>query len=202
VTAPQRPRARADLRPHLGSVQPGYTTTQLAIPVTTVPLTLIDLAAVVPAAQLQRAVNESDVLRLATRLELDASLSDHRGRRGVARLRAVLELGATGPVRSELERRFLHLVRQAELPLPETGVPLRLDSLWLECDCLWREPRLIVELDGRAFHDTALAFERDRTRDRALMAAGWQVVRVTWAQLQDAPEPLLRDLRRLLACRV
>jgi very-short-patch-repair endonuclease len=59
--------------------------------------------------------------------------------------------------------------------------------------------RLIVELDGLAFHAPARAFERDRVRDRALSVAGWRVVRVTWRQLRDDPVALAGDLRRLLA---
>ena len=54
---------------------------------------------------------------------------------------------------------------------------------------------MIVELDGRAFHATAAAFERDRARDRRLQAADWTVVRVTWRQLRDEPEIVVADLR-------
>jgi very-short-patch-repair endonuclease len=70
---------------------------------------------------------------------------------------------------------------------------------WYEADCLWRPRRLIVELDSRSFHDTAAAFEHDRTRDRRLHAEGWHVLRVTWRQLSDEPEALAGDLRALLA---
>lgn len=57
-----------------------------------------------------------------------------------------------------------------------------------------------MELDGRAFHDTASAFERDRARDRTLQAAGWRVVRITWRSLRHEPAAVAADLRRLLAC--
>jgi very-short-patch-repair endonuclease len=45
---------------------------------------------------------------------------------------------------------------------------------------------------------TASAFEADRERDRVLIAAGWRVIRVTWRQLTDDPEALVRDLRPAL----
>lgn len=48
-------------------------------------------------------------------------------------------------------------------------------------------------------HSTRKGFERDRERDRALEAAGWRVVRVTWRQLHAAPEAVVADLRALLA---
>jgi very-short-patch-repair endonuclease len=69
---------------------------------------------------------------------------------------------------------------------------------WFEVDCLWREARLVVELDGRATHDTRAAFERDRLRDRMLQVAGWRVIRITWRQLQDSPAEVAADLLTLL----
>jgi very-short-patch-repair endonuclease len=58
---------------------------------------------------------------------------------------------------------------------------------------------VIVELDGRASHDTAAAFERDRARDRMLQARAWRLVRITWRQLHDEPESVAYDLRALLS---
>ncbi len=65
-------------------------------------------------------------------------------------------------------------------------------------DCAWPAQRLIVELDGRATHDVADAFEADRARDRRLEAAGWRVIRITWRQLHETPHELEADLRKLL----
>ncbi len=163
---------------------------------TSVPRTLIDVAAVAPHL-LERTCNEAEVQGLITAGALRAAIEINRGRRGVARLRAIGEIGAVGQVRSELERRFLALLTREDLPQPETGVLIEAGKGLLECDCLWREQRLIVELDGRSYHDTAIAFERDRSRDRLLLTSGWQVVRVTWSQVRD-PEALLADLRHLL----
>ncbi|MEJ7716513.1 MAG: elongation factor P [Thermoleophilaceae bacterium] len=71
----------------------------------------------------------------------------------------------------------------------------------LECDCLWRTERLVVELDGHAFHAPRSAFEVDRARDRALQVAGWRVVRFTWRQLEKEAGKVVEDLRALLAPR-
>jgi very-short-patch-repair endonuclease len=60
---------------------------------------------------------------------------------------------------------------------------------------------VVVELDGRQFHDAAEAFELDRLRDRALVTAGWAVLRVTWRQLGSGREALARDLTTLLVAR-
>jgi very-short-patch-repair endonuclease len=87
------------------------------------------------------------------------------------------------------------------LPRPELNVPIALADRFVEVDCVWRRARVIAELDGRAVHGTAAAFERDRARDRALNAAGWRVVRITWRQLSGEGRELAEDLVALLGTR-
>jgi hypothetical protein len=74
-------------------------------------------------------------------------------------------------------------VRQAELPWPRFNTTLRR----FEVDVLWAEQHVVVEVDGYAFHGHRSAFERDRRRDQALVAAGYTVIRVTTRQLVDEP---------------
>lgn len=173
-------------------------TTVSAIPVTTVPRTLFDLAAVLPRAQVERAINEAEVQGRTDRLSLPDLVTRYPRRKGVAMIKAILDAGAL-LTRSELEVRFLSFLRRTSLPAPEVNVPLFVAGRWFECDCVWRDARVIVELDGRAAHDTAAAFERDRARDRKLHARGWRIVRVTWRQLNDEPEAVAYDLRALLS---
>jgi hypothetical protein len=115
-------------------------------------------------------------------------------------IRAILAAQRVGAevTRSELEERFIVFLERHGLPRPEVNVGLAVHGTWLEVDCLWRSSRLIVELDGRAAHEPAAAFERDRARDRALAAAGFQAIRITWRHLHDEPEAVAADLRRLL----
>jgi very-short-patch-repair endonuclease len=68
-----------------------------------------------------------------------------------------------------------------------------------EVDLVWAERRLIVEVDGYAFHGTRAAFERDRARDAALLAAGYRVLRVTWRHLTAEPERVVATLASALA---
>jgi hypothetical protein len=56
-----------------------------------------------------------------------------------------------------------------------------------EVDFHWPDARLIVETDGHEHHGTRAAFERDRARDQALVAAGWTVVRFTYRQVLEEP---------------
>jgi very-short-patch-repair endonuclease len=67
-----------------------------------------------------------------------------------------------------------------------------------EVDFVWPNERLIVEVDGFAFHSTRAAFERDRARDRTLHAAGYVVLRVTWRQLVRGPEMVVAELAAAL----
>src|SRR3546814_9697878 len=43
--------------------------------------------------------------------------------------------------------------------------------------------RLVVEADGRAWHERVRDFERDRRRDAEVAAAGLQTLRFTWHQI-------------------
>jgi|1186.fasta_scaffold124432_2 very-short-patch-repair endonuclease len=104
-----------------------------------------------------------------------------------------------GLTRRELEKRFREFLAQAGLPRPQFNAYVYVAARWFEIDCLWRRERLGVELDGRATHDTRMAFETDRLRDRVLQVAGWRVVRVTWRALHDAPAAVAADLRALPA---
>jgi predicted transcriptional regulator of viral defense system len=201
VTTPTWRSARPGLQLHTSAVPPEEITTVDGIPTTTVPRTLLDLAAILSRHRLERAVNEAEVLRLTDPLSLAALLARYPRRAGSANLRAILEsadLGST-TTRSELEDRFLAFLDAAVLPRPIVNANLELSAhRSVEVDCLWPEQRLVVELDGHAFHATPAAYERDRARDRALSADGWRVVRVTWRQLHLGSEALAADLRRLL----
>jgi hypothetical protein len=198
----ERPRRR----------QPGIRLHQLPLPademtvvrgvlVTTVPRTLFDLAAVLPRAQVERAIMEAEVLRRTDPLSLPDLVDRHPHRTGVAMIKAILRDGAQ-VTRSELEVRFVSFLDGAGLPRPELNMPLFVANRWIECDCVWRNARVIVELDGRSAHDTARAFESDRARDRALTARGWRTIRVTWRQLHHQPEAVAYDLRTLLSAAV
>jgi very-short-patch-repair endonuclease len=156
--------------------------------VTTPIRTLVDLARTVGSRDLERAVEEAEVKRLVARKDVDAL----RGR-----LREAARGRRPSLTRSEAERRLLRLIRAAQLPAPATNVRVGHH----EVDLLWPDERVIVEVDGFAFHHTRAAFERDRARDRALHAAGYVVLRITWRQLIEEPEAVVAALAAALAQR-
>lgn len=167
------------------------------IPVSALSRTLLDLAAVCPRREVERAAREAERLRLTDAVSLADLLSRHGARRGARTIRALVQdaqLLAT-PTRSELEALFLQVAREAKLPLPRTNALIE----GRECDAVWETQRLIVELDSRTHHATASAFEADRARDRQMTSRGWRTVRLTWRQLTRERPAVVEDLRRLLA---
>lgn len=162
------------------------------LPVTTVSRTLLDLAAGAPTRRLRRALAQADFHR---RLELDA-VDDvlRRGHAGSQALRQALarHRPQLALARSELEERFLTLCESGALPIPELNAKLH----GLMVDVLWREQRVVVELDGRAAHGTPAQIERDHERDMRLRTAGFIVLRYTWRQVVQRSTEVLRGPRR------
>ena len=167
-----------------------------AIPITSVARTLLDLAEVVPLAQLERAFEEAERTRLLDMSSLQALTSRSNGRRGLRQLMPLLasHRDPAPLTRSELERKFLALCETAGIPRPAVNARLA----GLEVDMVWQEPQLVVELDGFAFHRTRAAFERDRSRDATLQLEGYRVLRITARRLDTDPEGVARTVRSLL----
>lgn len=142
--------------------------------------TLIDLAAGYEESfQLERAISEADRLSVIDPDSLRAKLPAHRSQRGVPALRDLLDAHTFRLTDSELERRFLRLVREAGLPLPLTGH--RLNGFLV--DFYWPELGLVVETDGIQYHRTPAQQARDRRRDQAHTASGLTQLRFTHAQV-------------------
>lgn len=178
------------------TLAPDEITSRDGLPITTPERTLLDLATGVRGRELERALARADREGLLDRGTLERIMGRNPGRRGTRRLRALLTDGVPPALtRSEAETRFLTLIRKARLRAPETNVIVR----GHEVDFLWRAERLVVEIDGFAFHSSRSAFEADRRRDRVLAAAGLRVIRVTWAQLTKEPEELLAQVILALA---
>jgi very-short-patch-repair endonuclease len=158
--------------------------------------TILDLATCIAPGDLERVVAGAERDGLARDRELRAALARCPTHPGAARLEAVLtRAGGPALTRSEAEARLLALIRDAHLPAPATNIPLN----GFEVDFLWPNRRLVAEVDGFAFHGDRRAFERDRARDAALVAAGHRVIRVTWRQLDQEPLSVVATLAGALA---
>jgi very-short-patch-repair endonuclease len=165
------------------------------IPVTSPARTLVDFAGQSTPDELERAIAEAFALRMVNETELRAAADRAPNHAGVAAMRAQLRReGGPRWTQSEGERRMLELLRSARLPLPKT-------QEWIAgwpADFAWLDQRLIVEVDGYQFHGHRAAFERDRRRDQAHIAAGYTVIRVTWRQLTEEPLVVVATIARAL----
>jgi very-short-patch-repair endonuclease len=196
VTVPPGKRSmHPKIRIHVRMLSKDEFTTQHGLRVTTVPRTLLDLAATAPLRSFERALAQALRSGATKTEELSALVARYPRRRGTARLQRAL--GGTGPAytRSPAEDRLLALTRKARLREPEANVRVA----GHEVDFFWRAERLVLEIDGFAFHSSAEKFESDRSRDADLAAAGARVMRATWRQLAEQPEALLVRLAQALA---
>jgi Protein of unknown function (DUF559) len=167
------------------TLTPDDITTHFGVPVTTPARTLLDLAEVLDTRSLTRAVNEARLARRVTLPDL-AELTARSPGRATKRLRPFVET-ATGPTRSHFEDAFLEFVDRYGIPRPEVNQIVA----GYEVDMLWRDQKLVVELDGHDSHQHR--FEADRERDAALLNAGFPVLRVTWKRMtQEAAREAAR----------
>jgi very-short-patch-repair endonuclease len=176
-------------------------TTRDGIPTTAIARTLVDLASVLTADRLAKALGEADRLRLLDVPTVERTLARTSGRHGPGHStmrEALRQLEAHGPTltHSELEDRFLSLVvRTHGLPRPSMNAYVA----GFKVDALWPIERLVVELDGWAFHHHRAAFQGDRTRDARLATAGYAVLRFTYADVMERPAWMAQTIGAMLA---
>ena len=168
------------------------------IPVTTLPRTLLDLAAAVKFEQLEKLVERSEEREVFDLRAVEELLARTVGHHGHARLRRAIALYKPSSfTRSGLEKRFLQLVIAAGLPQPRSNYV----EHGFELDCYWPEYRFVVELDVFETHGTRAAFERDRKRQEDLLLLGIGMTRVTGPRLEREPDEVIRRVARLLQLR-
>ena len=163
------------------------------IPVTTVPETLVDIAAGMTPEDLARACHEAGVKFRVGPKQVEAVLQRRPTAPGARKLRAVMS-GDTKVVLSELERQFLQALKDAGLPLPVTNKPAGEHRV----DCRW--PGLTVELDSYRFHNSRYAWEKDREREREARRRGDEFRRYTWYDVTDGRAAMIAELTSLVGC--
>jgi hypothetical protein len=187
------------------TLTPSDTTIVNGITCTTVARTLFDLAEVVSRRPLERAFDQAEILGVFDLGALRDQIARNRTRPGARAVEQVLGEHYVGSTltQSDLEEAFLALCRRIDVPAPELNKWIDLGDgepmIW--ADFVWCEQRVIVETDGRKFHDTHQARERDPRRDQRAMLAGWRPVRTTWRQVTRRPRELEAILPALLAGR-
>jgi hypothetical protein len=162
--------------------------------VTTVPRTLVDIAAELTDEELARACHEAGVRYGTTPGAVEAVLVRRTSCAGGRKLRRVIH-GDVRVTLSKLEAKFLDLLGAEGLPLPMTNRP----AGGRRVDCRWPEHRLTVELDGYRFHNSRYSWEQDRRREREARARGDDFRRYTYGDVDGNPSSMLAELRAQLA---
>lgn len=167
--------------------------------VTTVTRTIVDLAAVVSRQQLLHATEDAVVRRLTNIAKVGAILERVRrkGKPGVLKMCSVLdELGDGQPISpSALDRALSHVIDFSGLPAPVKEHPLpSVQCLTGFVDRCFPTALLIVEADGRKWHERRHNMARDRERDVEAARMGYQTVRFVWEHLVSDPDGSARAL--------
>ena len=167
----------------------GDTTHHGRFPSTSVPRTLLDLATRYDRRALLRALAEAEFHHDLRPGDVERTL--RRGHPGSANLRAALKQHAPshGEMKSRLERRFRELLIRHGIELPERNQSV---GPWT-VDCLWRERRVVVELDGRQ-HERPHQADADDDRDLWLRRHGYVARRYGKRQIEQRPDEVIADL--------
>jgi predicted transcriptional regulator of viral defense system len=169
------------------------------IPVTSISVTMVDLAATSGERVVQRALGQLDFQKL---LDVEALLAECRsGRRGAVALRTAID--AYDPRRKyangRLEEDFYAFCERRGLPLPLLNTYVH----DIKCDAYWPHQGLVVELDSELGHSSPGQRRRDRRNDIVLRGHGLTVIRYDWDLVHEQPAEVCRDvlqaLERLMA---
>jgi hypothetical protein len=165
------------------------------IPVTSIPVMMVDLAATSGERVVHRALGQLDFQKL---LDVAALLGAcRRGRQGAAALREAIE--AYDPRRKHangrLEQDFYAFCERRGLPLPLLNTYVHN----IKCDAYWPHQGLVVELDSELGHSSPGQRRRDRRNDMVLRSHGLTVIRYDWDLVHEQPAEVCRDVLGALA---
>lgn len=108
--------------------------------------------------------------------DLDGVVREHKGRRGIVKVRDLLPY-TDGRAESAMESEARLIFIEGGLPLPELQYEIIDDwgQLW-RADFAWPDARLIVEYDSMQWHCTPEALRHDRMKTARLQECGWTVI--------------------------
>ena len=201
VAPPRRPRSRPGVAVARRRIDPADRTVVAGLLVTKRAPTVLDAAV---GLGLEDGARLMDHSLLTGAVGLDRLREVHTrtaGRPGTVIGRELLALAAGG-ARSEAERVAHRELRaggvtgwaaNVEIALPGFGVAVG--------DLVFAAEKVVVEVDGWAFHRDLRAFLRDGPRQSALAAAGWTVLRTHWFELRESPAAFVGRVRTTLTRR-
>ncbi|MDV8023541.1 DUF559 domain-containing protein [Rhodococcus sp. IEGM 1330] len=154
------------------------------LPVVTLAQVFVDVAATLTGEELERFFDTA-IARPALRRRIATVCERSRGMHGMKAVRRQLRLCCLG-TRSEAERVVARALSARRFFLE---INARVGPYF--GDLVDFRARVIVEIDGREFHTSGLAFDSDRRRQNRLVLEGWLVLRYSAVQA-------LGDTRRVV----
>ena len=201
ISVPVSARVRPGSRVHLHNIAVPRRDIRIVcgLPVTSRQRTVLDCLLTLPHDQgrtlLDRALQRGWVQLPG----IVAAVHGASGRWGVARARTVLA-GADPATASQAERVAKAVLTTGRITGWVSNHPLRVGGdVVAYLDIAFPDVLLAIEIDGWAWHSDPERFQRDRSRQNALVAAGWTVLRFTWADLVERPEQVLATVAGTLA---
>jgi len=188
---------RAGVSVRRGALEAEYIVTRKGLPTTSALRTVVDLAGRAP---LTEGVVAADIFLHARRVTIGALriyAATHRGAKGIARLRRVLEF-AEPKAESPMETRLRMLLLLAGLPRPEVQADVRDESGRLvgRPDLLYRAQRLAIEYDGGNHRERMVD---DNRRQNGLIAVGLRILRFTSVDVYKGAATVALQVRHALA---
>ncbi len=164
------------------------------VPVTQPMRTAVDLAMHLPVPDAVAVLDGACRLGGVRKSALDRELR-RLGRPKTTRIANLID-----PKRASVyESLFFVILFCARVALPVAQFEVRRDGAFIaRVDFAWPHRRVIVEIDGFAYHSDRAAFQSDRTKQNALVNAGWRVLRFTVADLLLRPGAVIAEVRRAL----
>jgi hypothetical protein len=186
---------------------PGLTTRRLAldnrdvtavkaVPCTTVPRTVVDLAGEMDDDPFARLCHEAGVRYGTTPRHVKVVMNRQGWTKGAARIRRVME-GDTKVALSVLEHGFLDTLKAEGFPLPDTNK--KVDNR--RVDCRWTDPPVTIELVSFKYHNSRHAWESDHDREREARSRGDEWRSFTYKDVFEDQTYMLGELRKLLGVR-
>ncbi|WP_231644055.1 hypothetical protein [Mycolicibacterium baixiangningiae] len=159
--------------------------------VTTPAWTAVELARTV---RRPRALGVLDAVlhaRRTTPAELVAAIDEQKGRRGIVKVRELVEYAdprSESPLESEARLVFI----DGGLPRPELQYEVldRCGQLW-RADFAWPEAMVVAEYDSMQWHASPLALRHDRMKTARLQECGWTVVPIVVDDVRHQPLDLV-----------
>jgi very-short-patch-repair endonuclease len=177
-----------------GPIPPELVWFRNGLRLTSPALTALDLCEALGGGAIDRALRT----RSTTVALMRMALAMTAGRTG-NRVRRQLLLDSRDEPWSEAERQVHRLLRAAKITEWQANQPVRLGGVTVYPDVCFRRLRLVVEIDGREFHNDPEVFESDRHRQNLLVLHGWRVLRVTWQMIQQEPDRVIAMVREAMA---